>query len=99
MNLSVKTVEKPRRGAVLASASQQDPVKAFMDDLTITAKSFPEGRWILENLFKIIAGARMEFKPSQSRSLVLRDVCVQENSSPLSVRDPLSAWENAIEQS
>lgn len=80
MNLSVKTVEKTR-GAVLASASQQDPVKAFVDDLTITAKSFPEGCWILENLCKIIAGARMEFKPSQSRSLVLRDMSRSSSGS------------------
>lgn len=72
MNLLVKTVEKPRRGAVLASGIQQAPVKAFMDDLTIMARSFPEGRRILEDLFKIIAGARMEFKPAKSRIIVLR---------------------------
>jgi len=47
-NLLVKSVEKPRRGAVLASGIQQAPVKAFVDDLTIMARSFPEGRWILE---------------------------------------------------
>lgn len=78
MNLLFKSVEKPRRGAVLASGVQQAPVKAFMDDLKITARSVPEGRWILEDLCKIIAGARMEFKPSKSRSLVLKKGRVQD---------------------
>lgn len=43
-----------------------------MDDVTITARSVPEGPWILEDLAKIIADARMEFKSSMSKSLVLR---------------------------
>lgn len=70
MNLLVKRVKKPRRGVVLAGV-QQAPVKAFMNNLTITARSVPEDWWILETLGKIIAGARMEFKPSKSRSPVL----------------------------
>ncbi len=69
MNLLIKSVEKPRRGAVLSSGVQQVPVRAFMDDLTITA--VPEGRWILEDMVELTTAARMEFKPSQSRSLVL----------------------------
>lgn len=67
LNLLVKTVEKPRRGAVLASSCQQAPIKAFMDDLTIRS----EGWWILEDLCKIIVGARMV------QSLVLRKGLVQ----------------------
>lgn len=55
MNLLVKTVEKPRRGVVLSSGVQQAPVKAFMDDIIITARSVPEGRWILEDLGRITA--------------------------------------------
>ncbi|KAK0136924.1 hypothetical protein N1851_026894 [Merluccius polli] len=50
MNLLIKSAEKLRWGAVLTSGIQQEPIKAFMDDLTITAKSVPEGRWILEDL-------------------------------------------------
>ncbi|KAK0138093.1 hypothetical protein N1851_025635 [Merluccius polli] len=49
-----------------------------MDNLTITAKSVPEGRWILEDLVKLIDWARMDFKPAKSRSLVLRRGCVQD---------------------
>ncbi|KAK0136941.1 hypothetical protein N1851_026874 [Merluccius polli] len=39
MNLLVISAEKLRLGAVLASGIQQVPIRAFMDDLTITAKS------------------------------------------------------------
>ena len=33
-----------------------------MDNLTITAKSIPEERWILEDLVELTNWARMEFK-------------------------------------
>lgn len=69
MNLLVNSVEKPRRGSVLASGIQQALIMAFMDNPTITAKSVPEGRWILEDLVELTKAARMEFK-SKSRSLV-----------------------------
>ncbi len=79
MNLLVKSVEKPRQGAVLSSGVQQVPVRAFMDDLTITARSVPEGRWILEDLVELTTAARMEFRPSKSRSLVLKQGRVQNH--------------------
>lgn len=50
---------------------------AFMDDL-ITARSVPEGRWILEDLIKRTSWAKMEFKPAKSRSLVLKRGHVQD---------------------
>ena len=77
MNLLVKSAEKLRRGAVLASGVQMLPIRAFMDDLTITARSVPEGRWILEDLIELTNWARMEFKPAKSRSLVLKKGRVQ----------------------
>lgn len=43
----------------------------FTDNLTITARSVPEGRWILENLVELIDWARLEFKPAKSRNLLL----------------------------
>lgn len=49
-----------------------------MDDLTITAKSVLEGRWILEDLVKLTDWARMEFKPEKSRNLVLRKGRIQD---------------------
>lgn len=78
MNLLVKSAEKLRWGAILASGVQQAPIRAFMDDLTITARSVPEGRWILEDLVELTKVARMEFKPSKSRSLVIRRGRVQD---------------------
>ena len=42
-----------------------------MDDLVITAKSAPEGRWMLEDLTELAQCAGMDFKPEKSRSLVL----------------------------
>lgn len=60
MHLLVKSVEKPRQEAVLSSGIQQVPVRAFMDDLMITARSVLEGRWILEDLIELTAAARME---------------------------------------
>ncbi|KAK0141179.1 hypothetical protein N1851_021821 [Merluccius polli] len=78
MNLLVKSAEKLHQGAVLESGIQQAHIRAFMDDLTITAKSVPEGRWILEDLVELTDWARMEFKPAKSRSLVLRSGRVQD---------------------
>lgn len=48
-----------------------------MDDLAIMARIVPKGKWILEDLCKTIWSARMEFKPSKSRSLVLRKGCIE----------------------
>lgn len=50
---------------------------AFMDDL-ITARSVPEGRWILEDLIKRTSWAKLEFKPAKSRSLVPKRGHVQD---------------------
>lgn len=49
-----------------------------MDDLTVTTESVPGGRWILQGLEKLIRWARMEFKPTKSRSLVLKKGKVTE---------------------
>lgn len=43
-----------------------------MDDLTITTTSVPGSRWILQGLERLITWARMTFKPSKSRSMVLK---------------------------
>ncbi|KAK0153168.1 hypothetical protein N1851_005139 [Merluccius polli] len=56
----------------------EGPIRAFMVNLTITAKSVPEERWILEDLVELTDWTRMEFKPAKSRSLVLRRGRVQD---------------------
>lgn len=64
---------------------RQPPTRAFMDDMTITTKSHVEGRWMLEDLERLIAWARMKFKPAKSRSLVLKNGKV-DNSARLKVQ-------------
>lgn len=80
MNLVVKSAEKASRGPKMKSGVRQPPTRAFMDDMTVTAKSVVEGRWMLEDLEKLISWARMRFKPAKSRSLVLQKGKVQERS-------------------
>ena len=51
---------------------RQPPIRAYMDDLTVTTTSVMGSRWILRSLEKLIAWARMKFKPAKSRSFVMR---------------------------
>ncbi|VDI13372.1 Hypothetical predicted protein [Mytilus galloprovincialis] len=59
---------------------RQPPVRAFMDDMTVTAKTVIEGRWTLEELERMIKWAGMKFKPSKSRSLIVRKGKVQDET-------------------
>ena len=43
-----------------------------MDDMTITTKAVVEGRLTLEEFVEMMRWARMKFKPTKSRSLVLK---------------------------
>ncbi|VDI44671.1 Hypothetical predicted protein [Mytilus galloprovincialis] len=54
--------------------------KAFMDDMTKTAKSVLEGKGMLQDLGELIDWARMKFKPSKSRSLILKKGKVQDRN-------------------
>lgn len=72
MNLLVKSVEKQSRGPTTKSGVKLPPTRAFMDDMTVTARSVIEGRWMLEDLDRAFTWARMSFKPAKSRSLVLK---------------------------
>jgi len=56
INLLVKSAEKLHKGAVLADGTQQVPIREFMDDLTITVRSVPKGRWTLEDLLSLPIG-------------------------------------------
>ncbi|KAI4876470.1 hypothetical protein NFI96_017397 [Prochilodus magdalenae] len=72
MNMLVKAAETECRGPLSKSGIRQPPIRAFMDDLTVTTTSVPGCRWILQGLEKLISWARMSFKPSKSRSMVLK---------------------------
>ncbi|XP_061896860.1 uncharacterized protein LOC133645950 [Entelurus aequoreus] len=72
MNMVVKAAETECRGPLSKSGTRQPPIRAFMDDLTVTTTSVPGARWILQGLGKLISWARMSFKPTKSRSMVLK---------------------------
>ncbi|XP_076860736.1 uncharacterized protein LOC143513938 [Brachyhypopomus gauderio] len=72
MNMMVKAAEVECRGPLSKSGMRQPPIRAFMDDLTVTATTVTGCRWLLQGLERIITWARMMFKPAKSRSLVLR---------------------------
>ncbi|XP_061747756.1 uncharacterized protein LOC133545995, partial [Nerophis ophidion] len=72
MNMLVKSAEVQCRGPLSRSGVRQPPIRAFMDDLTVTTTSVPGCRWILNGLQEVISWARMNFKPAKSRALVLK---------------------------
>ncbi|XP_061920230.1 uncharacterized protein LOC133660667 [Entelurus aequoreus] len=72
MNMVVKSAEVQCRGPLSRSGVRQPPIRAYMDDLTITTTSVPGSRWILQGLERLIGWARMSFKPAKSRSMVLK---------------------------
>ena len=73
MNLLVKSAETECRGPVTNSGTRQPPIRAFIDDLTVTANSVHGCRWLLRGIHRLISWARMSFKPTKSRSLVLKE--------------------------
>ena len=72
MNMVVKSAEVECRGPLTKSGVRQPPIRAYMDNLTITTTSVPGSRWIVQGLEKLITWARMGFKPSKARSMVLK---------------------------
>ncbi|XP_053332775.1 uncharacterized protein LOC128506382 [Clarias gariepinus] len=72
MNMLTKSAESECRGPRMNSGQRQPSIRAFMDDLTVTTESVPGCRWILKGLEKLMEWARMHFKPSKSRSMVLK---------------------------
>lgn len=78
MNMLAKSTEKECRGLLSKSGVHRPPIRAFMDDLMVTTTSVPSCRRLLKGLEKLIAWARMSFKPVKSRSLVLRKGKVAE---------------------
>ncbi|RXN04375.1 reverse transcriptase [Labeo rohita] len=70
MNMMVKAAETECRGPLSKSGVRQPPIRAFMDDITVTTTTVPGARWILQGLERLMVWARMSFKPGKSRSLV-----------------------------
>ena len=72
MNLLITAAVKESRGPIMKSGIRQPPLRCFMDDLTITAATHVQTRWILKALDDVATWARMKFKPKKSRSMVIR---------------------------
>ncbi|XP_052093724.1 uncharacterized protein LOC127729844 [Mytilus californianus] len=96
MNLILKSVEKPSRGPLMSSGIRQPPIRAFMDDMTVTAKTVIEGKWTLKELEGMISWARMKFKPSKSRSLVVRNGKVRDETFELAGEQIPTVGDNPV---
>ena len=72
MNMLVKSAEVECRGPVSNTGVRQPPIRAYMDDLTVTTPSVTGCRWLLRGLEQQIKWARMNFKPSKCRSVVIK---------------------------
>lgn len=53
MNMLVKSAEPECRDPKTKSGIHQPPIRAFMDDLTVTTLSVPGCRWILQSLERL----------------------------------------------
>ena len=68
----IKSAEVECRGPRVKSGIRLPPLRAYMDDITVTTSSVIGCKWIVRGLEKLIVWARMRFKPGKSRSLVLQ---------------------------
>ena len=68
----VKSAEKECRCPITKSGIRQPPIRAYMDDLTVTTAYFTGCRWLARGLEKLIGWARMKFKLVKSRSVVIK---------------------------
>ncbi|XP_066271283.1 uncharacterized protein [Branchiostoma lanceolatum] len=60
------------KGPRMMSGARQNPLRGFMDDLTVTTVSHIEARWMLAELDLMATWARMKFKPKKSRCMVIK---------------------------
>ena len=72
INMIVKSAEIKCRSPMMKTGVQQAPIRAYMDDLTVTTTSVMGSKWILRSLEKLIVWTRMKFKPAKSRSFVMK---------------------------
>ena len=78
MNMLLKAAEVECRGPLSRSGVRKLPIRADMDDLTVTTTSVMGGRWLFEGLERNMTWARMYFKPAKYWSLVLKKGNVME---------------------
>lgn len=59
MNLLVKSADKMSRGPWMRAGIRQPPMRAVMDDITISTKTAIEAKWTLKEIEELISWARM----------------------------------------
>lgn len=62
----MKLAGKMSRGSWMKAGIRQPPVRAFMDDITISTKTAIEAKWILKEIEELISWARMKIKVEKS---------------------------------
>ena len=72
MNIIIKSAEVECRGSRAKSRIRQPPLRAYMDDITVSTSSVIGCQWIVRALEKLIVWARRRFKQGKSRPLVLQ---------------------------
>ena len=72
MNMLIKAAEVECRGPTTKSGQRQPPIRAYMDDMTITTTSVIGAWWLLRGIENLILWTRMSFNARKSRSLVLK---------------------------
>ena len=71
-NMLIKSTEVECRGPLMKTGVRQPPIRAYIDDLTVTTASVTGCRWLLRGLVRSVSLARMQFKPAKSWSLVIK---------------------------
>lgn len=74
MNMVVKSAEMECRGPLTKTSARQPPIRAYMDDLTLTTLSVLGSRWILQGLEKLMG--KDEFQ-----TIKVKVPCVEERES------------------
>ena len=64
-NQLLRSVEIQRSGPTTKSGVRLTPSRVFMDDMTVTARTVIEGRWMLEDQYSVLTWARMWFKQAK----------------------------------
>ena len=72
MNMLIKAAEVECRGPTTRSGQRQPPIRAYIDDMTLTTTSVIGARWLLRGMENLISWARMSFNARKSRSLELK---------------------------
>ena len=80
MQLIIKTAAREAKGPKLQNGERQQPLKAFMDDLTICAQKPQAARWVLVRLEELVKWARMAFKARKCRSLVIKKGTIEKRN-------------------